>query len=113
MHDSGFDNIQGTVVGVIMTADGIAYTVVHSGHTEGTVAGLPFGTPNRDHSWLESTANTQVKADWANVTKASFTAQLSGDDLTSDGVTALVTDTIKSALASLGAAAGKGIVALF
>lgn len=113
MHDSGFDNIQGTVAGVIMTADGIAYTVQHSGHTEGTIAGLPFGTPNRDHSWIESTANLQIKADWANVSQATFTAQLSGNDLTSDGVTALIGDTIKAALASAGVAAGKAVVALF
>ena len=113
MHNSGFDNIQGTVAGVIMTAKGMAYTVLHSGHTEGTIAGLPFGTPNRDHSWIESTVNPQIKADWDNVSGATFTAQLSGDDLTSDGVVSLLDDTLADALSSLGTAAATGIVALF
>jgi len=54
-HDSGFDNIDYVVSAALMTPSGIASTFQHSGHVEGTVAGLPFGTPpeseRRLHHW--------------------------------------------------------------
>jgi hypothetical protein len=47
-HDSGFDNIDYVVSAVLLTTKEMAFTFEHSGSVDGTVAGLPFGKPNRD-----------------------------------------------------------------
>ena len=57
MHDSGFDNISFGVALVGATPSGLAFTVQQGGSAEGTVAGLPFGTPNRDSDWITSGNN--------------------------------------------------------
>jgi plastocyanin len=47
-HDSGADNISYGIAAILVTAPGDAIEFVHSGHVEGTFAGLPFGTPQRN-----------------------------------------------------------------
>lgn len=59
-HDSGFDNIDYVVSAVLMTPSGIAFTFQHSGSVQGTVAGLPFGTPNRDDDFVTGGNNPSI-----------------------------------------------------
>src|SRR5579871_3437183 len=75
-HDSGFDNIDYTISAAIMTPDGFAFTFQHSGSTEGTVAGLPFGTPNRDSDFNTGAENNPlIGTHWDGVLKGTFTAR--------------------------------------
>jgi hypothetical protein len=60
VHDSGFDNIDYTISAVLMSASGIAFTFQHSGNVEGTSAGLPFGTPNRNDDFVSSGNNESI-----------------------------------------------------
>ena len=60
-RDSGATNIDYTVAAVL-TASGIAVTFAHQGSTEGTIAGLPFGTPSRDDSFTVTDSKSLVAA---------------------------------------------------
>ena len=57
-HDSGFDNIDYVITAVLIAASGIAFTFQHAGHVEGTSAGLPLGTPDRNDDF---TAGGQIQ----------------------------------------------------
>src|SRR5262249_29562109 len=47
MHDSGFDNIDYDLVGVLALPSGLAFTVHHHGHCEGTISWTPWHSPDR------------------------------------------------------------------
>ena len=80
-HDSGWDNIDYGIAAVLMTATGTAYTLERAGHVEGTVAGLPFGTPNRDADVVSTGLNPAITADFDNiVATGKFSATLTGQD---------------------------------
>jgi hypothetical protein len=66
-HDSGFDNIDYVVSAVLMTPAGIAFTFQHSGNVEGTVAGLPFGTPDRDDDFITGGFNPAITNEWSGI----------------------------------------------
>jgi RNA polymerase subunit RPABC4/transcription elongation factor Spt4 len=59
-HDSGFDNIDYAIAAVLMSASGIAFTFQHAGHVEGTSAGLPLGTPNRNDDFTTTGTNSVI-----------------------------------------------------
>jgi hypothetical protein len=111
VHDSGFFNITYGVVAVVMTPQGTAYTILRSGHVEGTEAGLPFGTPNRNDDFTVTGNNPQIAANWDQVRQAKMHAILDGTpsfDLGSfigDGINKAI-----SALVSAGAAAGAAAI---
>jgi hypothetical protein len=114
LHDSGFDNIDYTLSAVIVSPSGASIGFQHVGHTEGTVAGLPFGKPNRDDNFVtpEGLNNQQVAAKWDQLTQASLFWRLDATDPTAAGAAQLLGDLAKQALEALGAAATTALVAL-
>jgi len=111
-HDSGFDNIDYTISAVVMTEDGVAFTFQHSGHTEGTVAGLPFGTPNRNDDFVTGGTNSQITTEWGSIVGAKLYARLDGTDTLVGGIGGAINDLLKAALAEIGKEAAAGVLAL-
>jgi hypothetical protein len=111
-HDSGFDNIDYTISVVLTTPSAIAITFQHSGHTEGTIAGLPFGTPRRDDDFVGNGNNPQIAAEWPGVIGATLNARIDGTDTIVQGAEGLLGDMVKSAAEAAGAAAAKAVIAL-
>jgi len=66
-HGSGFDNIDYAFAVLLATAGGTAYTFAHAGHVEGTIAGLPFGKPNRESDFTITGNVPAIAADWKNI----------------------------------------------
>jgi len=111
-HDSGFDNINYTISAAVMTPDGIIFTFQHSGHTEGTVAGLPFGTPNRNDDFAIGGSNPQITTEWPGLVNGRFTASIAGTDTLAAGVVGALGDLVKELLAQAGKAAATAVIAL-
>jgi hypothetical protein len=111
-HDSGFDNIDYTISVVLMTPSGIAITFQHSGHTEGTIAGLPFGTPRRDDNFVASGNNPQIAAEWPGIIGATLNARIDGTDTIVQGIEGVLGDMVKSAASATGSAAATAVIAL-
>ncbi len=111
-HDSGFDNIDYTISAAVVTPAGIAFTFQHSGHVEGTIAGLPFGTPNRDNDFTTGGVNTQITTEWGGLVGAKIAAHLDGTDTLVRGLGGALDDVLKAALAEVGKEAATGIIAL-
>jgi hypothetical protein len=79
VHDSGFDNIDYALGAVLMASNGIAFTFKKAGHVEGTVAGLPFGTPNRNDDDNKTGHNAMITRNFdAIVSGARFVTRLDG-----------------------------------
>jgi hypothetical protein len=111
-HDSGFDNIDYSLGAVLMTSSGLAFTFAHQGHVEGTIAGLPFGKPERDHDRTSSGSNPALKDEFERLRGAVFVGDLGGTDTLQDGVTGLINEALKSAARTFGEAGAKAVVAL-
>lgn len=111
-HDSGFDNISYTISAAVLTPDGIVFTFQHSGHTEGTIEGLPFGTPDRNDDFEIGGANPQITAGWAGLTQANFKASIAGTDTLAQGITGTLGDLVKELLSEAEKAAATAIIAL-
>jgi hypothetical protein len=111
-HDSGFDNINYSTAAVLLTSSGIAFTFSHSGSTEGTVAGLPFGKPKRDDDFILGGTNDTAKNEWPNMVGARFVASLAGQDTLVRGVEGLVEDLLKQILQEAEKTAATALVAL-
>src|SRR5262249_54278531 len=58
-HDSGADSYDTTLVVVLMTPDGLAYSVTHQGRTHGT-----FEPGSRNDDWVTNTQSNLVAANW-------------------------------------------------
>lgn len=81
VHDSGFDNIDYVISAVLVTTSGIAFTFQHSGHVEGTAAGLPFGTPNRNDDFADTGQNPMITREFDGVgAGTTLMASLDGKD---------------------------------
>jgi hypothetical protein len=112
-HDSGFDNIDYAVGAVFITASGVAFTFKHEGHVEGTIAGLPFGTPNRNDHFVSGGANPSITAEWQNVfVGGRFVVAIDGKDTLVAGIGGLLGDLVKTAAQELGKAAAAAVIAL-
>ncbi|MFJ9950794.1 hypothetical protein [Kitasatospora sp. NPDC091207] len=109
-HDSGFDNIDYTITAAVMTPDGTVFTFQHSGHTEGTVAGLPFGTPDRNDDFMFVGNNPQITAKWDGILNGTFRASLDATDTLAAGVTRALGDLVKAIVAAAGKAAADAVV---
>jgi hypothetical protein len=114
LHDSGFDNIDYTLSAVVVSPSGASIGFQHQGHTEGTIAGLPFGTPNRDDNFVtpEGLNNQQVVANWDQLTQASLFWRLDATDTLTEGAAQLLGDLAQQALKALASAATAALVAL-
>jgi hypothetical protein len=112
-HDSGFDNIDYVISAVLMSASGIAFTFQHSGHVEGTSAGLPFGTPNRNDDFTSSGNNESITREWDGIMQgAKLGVSLDGKDKLVGGVTGALGDLVNQVAQELGKAAAAAAVAL-
>jgi hypothetical protein len=111
-HDSGFDNIDYTVGAVFMTTSGVAWTFGHQGHVEGTVAGLPFGTPNRNDDFIGGGANPSITNEFENVAGGRFVAQIDGTAKLVGGITDFLGSVVKTAAQELGKAGAAAVIAL-
>ena len=112
-HDSGFDNIDYEISAVLVTASGIAFTFQHGGHVEGTVAGLPFGTPNRNDDSTTSGENAMITREFEGIRSgARLLANLDGKDKLVGGVAGMLGDLLAEAARELGKAAVAAAVAL-
>jgi hypothetical protein len=115
VHDSGFDNIDYVLTAVIVSPSGVSVGFQHSGHTEGTVAGLPFGTPNRDDNFVSPSGlnNQQVASNWNALSTGSLAWRLDAQDTLAEGAANLLGDLAQKALVALGTEAVASLVALF
>jgi hypothetical protein len=95
-----------------MLPSGIAVTFNHKGSTQGTIAGLPFGTPDRDDTWTISGTNPQISAHWSQIGGAILSAALAGTDTLVGGIESLFKDLINQLLQQLGKAAVAAVVAV-
>jgi len=112
-HDSGFDNIDYQISAVLLAASGIAFTFQKGGHVEGTVAGLPFGTPDRDDDATISGENAMITREFDGIVSgARLLASLDGKDKLIGGITGMLGDLLEQAAKGLGKAAVAGAVAL-
>jgi hypothetical protein len=111
-HDSGFDNIDYAIVAVLLTTNAIAFTFTHSGGTEGTSAGLPFGTPRRDDDFTTSGNNPMISTEFDGMNGALWKADLTGRDALVHGVAGALEDLLGQAVSALGKAAAAAVVAL-
>ena len=90
-HDSGFDNIDYGFSIILFTARGDAFSYQHSGHVEGTSAGLPFGTPQRNSDFTQSGVNPAVAAKFDDlIASGRLLVKLSGKDKLSSAINDLL-----------------------
>lgn len=112
MHDSGFDTYEFGVAAVALTPSGVGYTLTYSGRAEGTSAGLPFGTPNRDNDWNTSGNNPSVRDNWLQAAQAVFKVRVVSQDKLAAGISDVAQDALKD-LAKKGIEAGvEALIAL-
>jgi uncharacterized protein with LGFP repeats len=112
LHDSGFDNIDYTLSVVIVAPSGTGIAFQHAGHTEGTVAGLPFGTPNRDDNFKKPDFNQRISDHWDQFTQGSLFWRLDATDTLAEGAAKILGDLANQGLKALGSAASAALVAL-
>lgn len=111
-HDSGFDSIDYTLGAVLMTPAGVAFTFEQHGSVEGTVAGLPFGTPRRDDNRMSSGSNPAIRAEFNHLRGATFVGRLAGTDTLVGGAKSLIAEAVKSAAQKFGLEAATSVIAL-
>ena len=112
-HDSGFDNISYAMSAVVTSSSGLAFTFQHTGHVEGTSAGLPFGTPNRNSDFTTSGNNPMISREWdALRAGARIFPSLNGEDKLLGGLEGAIGDLLSQAASALGKAAVTAAVAL-
>jgi LGFP repeat len=98
-HDSGFDNISYGIGAVLITAPGDAFEFKHSGHVEGTSAGLPFGTPQRDDHFVITGQNPVLTAKFDDIVKSGrLVATLTGTDKLQGALQDLLVEAAKEAV---------------
>jgi hypothetical protein len=111
-HDSGADNIDYVVSAVLMTPSGIAFTFQHSGSVEGTSAGLPFGSPNRNDDFITGGNNPAITNEFDGMAGAKLQPSINGKDTLVSGLTGMLSDLTKQVAEALGKAGAAAIVAL-
>src|SRR5262249_39709067 len=108
------DNIRYSMAAVLRSPTGFhAFTFAREGRVEGTVAGLPFGTPERNDD-RDTTGNSpMVASEFASLANgAKFVVKLSGTDVLAHGITQLVQETLEDAAKELAKNAAGAVVAL-
>ena len=111
-HDSGFDNIDYSLVAILMTKSGLAFTFAHQGGVEGTSAGLPVGTPRRDDHATITGTNPTLKDEFARLDGALFIGTLKGTDALVNGIEGFIAEELGAALKQLSVDAVNAVVAL-
>jgi hypothetical protein len=107
-HDSGADSYDTTLVVVLITPDGLAYSVSHQGTTHGT-----FDPGSRDDDWAANTQSNPISANWDNQFAlagwrwSAHAGSLIGRDLTN-----FIADLANQLAQALGKAAVGAVIAL-
>jgi hypothetical protein len=112
LHDSGFDNIDYTLSVVIIAPNGTGIAFQRSGHTEGTSAGLPFGTPNRNDDFAKPDFNQRISEQWDQFNQASLFWRLDATDTLAEGAGKILNDLAAQALKALGSIATAALIGL-
>ena len=113
VHDSGFSNIDYVLSAVLVTPSGIAFTFPHSGHVEGTSAGLPFGTPDRNDDFTGSGNDPMIAREFDGVfVGAKLLVRLDGKDKLIGGIEGMLGDLLSQAAQAIGKAAVAAVVPL-
>ena len=107
-HDSGFDNIDYVVSAVLLVPSGQPFTFQHSGHVEGTSAGIPLGTPKRNDDFTTGGNDPRIESEFGSLALARLVASIGGTDKLVGGLEEL----LKKAASELGTAAGAAAIAL-
>jgi uncharacterized protein with LGFP repeats len=108
-HDSGFDNISYVISAILVTARGDAFTFEHVGHVEGTSAGLPFRTPQRNDDFLVTGQNAAITSKWEDIVASGrLMVRLTG----SDKLVGAINELLAEAAAEAAKAGIKAVVAL-
>lgn len=111
-HDSGFDNIRYTLTAVLMSPSGFGVAFTHQGHVEGTSAGIPLGTPQRNDDATESGFNQAIKDEFDSMINARFIGRLTGTDVLLAGFNDFVQQTAEDAAKAVGKAAVEALVSI-
>lgn len=85
-HNAGFENIDYALSAVLMTRAGLALAFQHDGSLEGTVAGLPFGEPDRNDDRVTTEPSPQLASDFDAFSSGVFTGRLVGAGTTIDAI---------------------------
>jgi hypothetical protein len=108
VHDSGFNNIDYGISAVMMSTTGVAFTFQHQGHVEGTIGGLPFGSPNRNDDFTQGGRNQSITDEWDGLQGVPLVTTLTGQDT----MVKALKDLTDKALAKLGEKAVEKVVQL-
>jgi hypothetical protein len=107
-HDSGADSYDTTLVVVLMTPDGLAYSVTHQGRTHGT-----FEPGSRNDDWAVNTQSNLVAANWDNqFALAGWRWSAHSTSLIGQALTNFVTDVANQLAQALGKAGVAAAIAL-
>jgi hypothetical protein len=107
-HDSGADSYDMTLVVVLMTPDGLAYSVTHQGRTHGT-----FDPGSRDDDWAVNAQSVLIAANWDNqFALAGWRWNAYAGSLIGEALTNFIVDTAKQLAQELGKAAAAKVVEL-
>jgi len=106
-HDSGADSYDMTLTVVLMSSDGLAYSVIHQGRTHGT-----FESGSRDDDWARNERSNLVATNWERFATAGWRWNAHAGSLVGRALTDFVSDTAKQLAQNLGKAAVTSIVAL-
>jgi hypothetical protein len=91
---------------VLVAASGIAFTFQHAGHVEGTPAGLPFGTPNRNDDSTTNGENSMITREFDGIFAcAKLLASRDGKDKLVGGIQGILGDLLSQAAEAIGKAA--------
>ena len=107
-HDSGADSYDTALVVVLMSPDGLAYSVTHQGRTHGT-----FSPGSRDDDWAVNTQSNLVASDWeTQFSRAGWRWSAHAGSLAEGVVADFIADLAKQLASALGKAAVGAVVAL-
>jgi uncharacterized protein with LGFP repeats len=100
-HDSGLSNIDYSIAAVLVTSPGDAFQFAHSGHVEGTTAGIPFGTPQRNDHFFSSGHDAGVAAHFDDIVASGrLLVVLTGTDKLVGALNDLLAEAAKEAAAA-------------
>jgi hypothetical protein len=96
-----------------MSPTGIAFTFSRAARVEGTEAGLPFGTPQRNDEFVNTENNAAITREFEAIASGGkFVAKLTGQDLLLGGIKDLIDQTIEAAAKELAKEAASAVIAL-
>ena len=107
-HNSGADNYNTTVAVVLMTPDGLAYSVTHQGNTYGT-----FHSGSRNDDWVINEKNDMIAKNWdTQFSKATWKSTARASSKTLESIQSIVDDLANQLAQAAGKAAVAAVISL-